>query len=119
MESRNARFAEHRSEISSLSIAQLILEGGRRGVSYLATPNEGIPNAALSAAPEKILSGHTFWVVNTPRGQGFRPVMYHVARHRSDVLALVLKGQKKKMPHSAVSGQSEFFPRTPVHKKDA
>jgi hypothetical protein len=71
--------------------------------------DDGIPRAALSASPEKILSGHTFWVVETPRGQGFRPVVYHVARHRGDVLALVLKGHKKKPPQAAVSGQSEFF----------
>jgi hypothetical protein len=79
--------------------------------------DEGIPNAALSAAPEKILSGHTFWVVETPRGQGFRPVVYHVARHRGNVLALVLKGHKKKPPQAAGTGQSEFFPRVPMHEK--
>lgn len=79
--------------------------------------DEGIPRAALSASPEKILSGHTFWVADTPRGQGFRPVMYHVARHRGDVLALVLKGHKKKTPQPAVSGQSEFFSLAPMHEK--
>jgi hypothetical protein len=74
---------------------------------------DAIPRAALSASPEKILSGHTFWVVDTPRGQRFRPVVYHVARHRGEVLALVLKGHKKKPPQAASSGQSEFFARAP------
>lgn len=70
-----------------------------------------IPRAALSALPEKILSGHTFSVVETEHGQRFRPVVNHAARHRGDVLALVLKGRKKKPPQAAGSGQSEFFLR--------
>ena len=78
---------------------------------------DAIPRAALSASPGKILSGHTFWVVDTPRGQRFKPVVYHVARHRGDLLALVLKGHKKKPPQASCSGQSEFFPRSSMHEK--
>jgi Zn-dependent peptidase ImmA (M78 family) len=75
---------------------------------------EAIPRAALSAPREKILSGHTFWVVDTPRGQKFRPVVYHAARHRDGVLALVLKKQNKE-PRNAGSGQAEFFSRSATH----
>ena len=78
---------------------------------------DAIPRAALSASSGKILSGHTFWVVDTPRGQRFKPVVYHVARHRGDLLALVLKGHKKKPPQASCSGQSEFFSRAPKHEK--
>jgi len=76
---------------------------------------DAIPRAALSASPGKILSGHTFWVVDTPRGQRFKPVVYHVARHRGDLLALVLKGHKKKPAQASCSGQSELFPRALKH----
>ena len=58
-------------------------------------------------------------VVDTPRGQRFRPVVYHVARHRGEVLALVLKGHKKKPPQAAGAGQSEFFPHAQMHEKTA
>jgi len=70
----------------------------------------GIPRAALSASPGKILSGHTFWLVETAQGQKFRPVWYQVKRHRGDVLALVLKKHKKNQPQAASFGQSDFFP---------
>ena len=80
---------------------------------------EAIPRAVLSGPPERVLSGHTFWVIDTPRGKKFRPVVYHAARHRGGVLALVLKGHKKKLPQAASSGQSEFFPRIPRHEKTA
>jgi Zn-dependent peptidase ImmA (M78 family) len=80
---------------------------------------ETIPRAALSARPEKILSGHTFWVVDTPRGQRFRPVVFHAARHRGGVLALVLKGRKKKPPQATQGEQPEFFGRIPQHEKTA
>jgi hypothetical protein len=73
--------------------------------------DSAIPRAALSASPEKILTGHTFWMVDTPRGQKFRPVVYQLARHRGDLLAVVLKRQKKKHPKAAISGQSDFFSR--------
>ena len=71
----------------------------------------GIPRAELSAAPGKILSGRTFWVVETAQGQKFRPVWYQVKRHRGGVLALVLKKHKKKLPQAVGAGQSEFFSR--------
>jgi hypothetical protein len=41
----------------------------------------GIPHTALSASGERILSGRTFWVVETPQGQKFRPVSYQIKRH--------------------------------------
>lgn len=77
----------------------------------------GIPRAALSAAPEKIGSGHTFWVVETAQGQKFRPVWYQVKRHGGGVLALVLKKHKKKLPQAVGAGQSEFFSRHSMHEE--
>jgi len=79
--------------------------------------DEGIPRAALHAPPEKIQSGNSFWVVDTPTGRRFKPVMYHVTRHRGEVLALVLKKQKKKLPQAASSEQSEFFPSAAMREK--
>jgi hypothetical protein len=72
----------------------------------------GIPRAALSAPPDKILSGHCFWVVDTAKGQKFRPVLYQVGRHRGDVLALVLKNQKKEPQATAGFKQAAFFPKS-------
>jgi hypothetical protein len=69
-----------------------------------------IPRAALSASAEKIFGGHSFWVVDTPTGQKFRPVHYQITRHRGEVLALVLRKQKKE-PQGTSCRQSEFFPR--------
>jgi hypothetical protein len=68
-----------------------------------------IPQAALSG--KRILTGHTFWIVATAQGEKFRPVLYHVKRHRGEVLALVLKKHKKKPAQAASSVQSEFFRR--------
>jgi hypothetical protein len=45
--------------------------------------------------------------------------MYHVARHRGEVLAPVLKKQKKKLSQAASSGQSEFFPGAAMPEKRA
>jgi hypothetical protein len=79
--------------------------------------DDRIPRAALSASPEKILLGHTFWVVETPRGQGFRPVVYHVARHRGDVLALVLKGHKRSRLRRRFPDNRNFSRVPPCMKK--
>jgi hypothetical protein len=69
----------------------------------------GIPRAALSAATDKVLTGHSYWMVRTPQGERFRPVWYQVKRHRGEVLALVLQKQRKKPPRPVNSGQSDFF----------
>ena len=57
----------------------------------------GIPRAALSASPEKILSGHTVSGssnhARADKGSGRLCIM--IARHRGGVLALVLKGHKE------------------------
>ena len=34
----------------------------------------GIPRAALSATSDKVLTGHSYWMVRTPDGDRFRPV---------------------------------------------
>jgi hypothetical protein len=78
----------------------------------------GIPRAAL-AASEQILSGHSFWVVETPHGQKFRPVWYQIKRYGGGVLVLVLHKQKKKSPQAARSGQSEFFSRASTREATA
>ena len=70
----------------------------------------GIPRAAL-AVPGQILSGQSFWFVETAQGQRFRPIWYQITRHRGGVVVLVLHKQKKKPPQPAASGQSEFFSR--------
>jgi hypothetical protein len=70
----------------------------------------GIPRAALAASGQ-ILSGQSFWFVETARGQKFRPVWYQITRYRGGALVLVLHKQKRKPPQPAGSGQSEFFPR--------
>jgi len=71
-----------------------------------------IPRTALDG-PEQVLSGHSFWILDTPQGQKFRPVCYQIKRHRGEVLALVLRQQKKKPPQSENSEQAEFFSRAP------
>jgi hypothetical protein len=95
-------------EMTNGSFAVKRLWGGR--MTDWRWLDAGIPRAALCASREKILRGHSFWVVDTPKGQKFRPVLYEVARHRGEVLALVLKKQKKE-PRGTNCGQSEFFPR--------
>jgi Zn-dependent peptidase ImmA (M78 family) len=101
-------------EMTNGTFAVKRLWGGRmREWQWL---DEGIPRAALHAPPEKIQSGSTFWVVDTPTGRRFKPVMYHVARHRGEVLTLVLKKQKKERP-GADSGQAEFFSRSAARGK--
>jgi Zn-dependent peptidase ImmA (M78 family) len=69
----------------------------------------GIPRAVLSDSVERILSGQTFWIVETPLGRKFRPVRYQIRRHRGGVLALVLQKRNKKSQEPVSSGQSEFF----------
>lgn len=95
-------------EMTNGSFAVKRLWGGR--MTEWRWHDARIPRAALSGSPEKILGGHSFWVVDTPKGQKFRPVHYEVMRHRGDVLALVLKKQKKE-PQGTGCRQSDFFSR--------
>jgi Zn-dependent peptidase ImmA (M78 family) len=95
-------------EMTNGSFAVKRLWGGR--MTEWRWHDARIPRAALSASPEKIFGGHSFWVVDTPKGQKFRPVHYQVTRHRGEVLALVLRKQKKE-PQGTGCRQSEFFPR--------
>lgn len=95
-------------EMTNGSFAVKRLWGGR--MTEWRWHDARIPRAALSASSEKILGGHSFWVVDTPKGQKFRPVQYQVMRHRGDLLALVLKKQKKEHQGTGCR-QSEFFPR--------
>jgi hypothetical protein len=71
--------------------------------------DEGIPRAALSAAPEKIQSGQSFWVAETPQGRKFRPVCYQVKSYRGDLLTLVMRKHDKKLQQAMSSRQSEIF----------
>lgn len=96
-------------EMTNGSFAVKRLWGGR--MAEWRWLDAAIPRAALSASSDKILGGHSFWVVETPKGPKFRPVVYEVARHRGDVLALVLKKQKKEARGTGC-GQGEFFPRS-------
>jgi Zn-dependent peptidase ImmA (M78 family) len=54
-----------------------------------------IPHRAFSAPGESVISGGSFWYVNTPECRRTRPVDYQVKRYGNDVLALVLQKQKK------------------------
>lgn len=78
----------------------------------------GIPRAALAASGQ-VLSGQSFWFVETARGQKFRPVGYQIMRYQNGVLVLVLHEQKKKAPQAADSGQSEFFARVSMREGTA
>lgn len=97
-------------EMTNGSFAVKRLWGGTKGAWRWLDPR--IPKAALDAPPEKILSGHGFWVLDAPGGERFRPVVYQVARHRGEVLALVLKRNSRKPPVATTgSVQAEIFPR--------
>jgi hypothetical protein len=69
-----------------------------------------VPRRALSASAESVISGDTFWYRETPECRRTRPVDYQVKRHGNDLLALVIKKQKKSS-RPVVPQQSGLFPR--------
>ena len=104
-------------EMSNGTFAVRRLWGGQRvDWQWL---DAGIPRTALGATPEKILSGRSFWVVQTPQGQEFRPVSYQIKQHKGEVLALVLQKPAKRPPQAESPGQSVFFSRDAVRKATA
>jgi Zn-dependent peptidase ImmA (M78 family) len=73
-----------------------------------------IPRNLLAASAEKIISGHTFWVFQTPKGRKFRPVSYQIMRQGNDVLALIVQKQEKSST-LLQPDQSDLFSRPAPH----
>jgi len=81
--------------------------------------DSGIPRAALGAASNKVSWEHSYWIVQSPQGQRFRPVWYQIKRHGNEVLALVLHKHKEARTQAERSAQSVFFPRKSPVKSTA